>query len=138
MGLIVSVQPTFEYCWGGAEKMYSRRLGQRFQLTNPYRKLIDSGIILCGGSDSPITPLDPLLGIKTTCNMPAPQNSISLLEAYQMFTYYGAFSVFEENRIGSLQLNFQPDFVVLVNDPLQSTDNEIIEVFKNGKSIYKK
>lgn len=135
LGLLVCVQPAFEYYWGGPDKMYAKRLGERWQKTNPYRKMIDAGIMLAGGSDAPITPINPLLGIKTALAMPNPEHSISLSEALKIFTYNGAYAVKEENRIGSLKQGLDADFVVLEKDPMLYADNKILAVYKAGKRI---
>jgi predicted amidohydrolase YtcJ len=135
LGLIISAQPAFEYYWGGPNKMYAKRLGSRWQNTNPFQKMIEKGIIIAGGSDAPITPINPLLGIKAATNTPNPQHSISLLQALKMFTYNSVYAVKMENQIGSLQPGFNADFVVLEHDPLQTTDNKILQVYKAGKLI---
>jgi len=135
LGLIVCAQPAFEYYWGGEDKMYAERLGERWRKTNPLRKLIDAGIIIAGGSDSPITPVDPLLGIKSAVNLPNKKFSISSTEALKMFTKNGAYSVFAEDRIGMIKENYQADFIVLDQDPITTTDNKIFEVYKTGKEL---
>ncbi|MEO0074674.1 MAG: amidohydrolase [candidate division WOR-3 bacterium] len=135
LNLIICVQPAFEFYWGGPNKMYAERLGQRWQNTNPYRKLIEKGIIIAGGSDAPITPINPLLGISTAANMPNPEHSITLQEALKMFTCNGAYAIQAENRIGSLSIGADADFIVLEKDPLATTDNKIIAVFKKGKRL---
>lgn len=136
LGLIISVQPAFEYYWGGSDKMYAKRLGYRWHNTNQYRKMIDANIMLCAGSDAPITPLNPLLGIKTAYNMPNADHNISLIDALKMFTYNSAYAVFEDNHIGSLQENFNADFIILKNNPLITVENEILGVYKSGRLIY--
>ncbi|MCX8014528.1 MAG: amidohydrolase [candidate division WOR-3 bacterium] len=135
LGLIVSVQPAFEYYWGGPDKMYAQRLGDRWQKTNPLKKLFDAGIIVAGGSDAPITPIDPLLGMKSGVEHPNPEFRISPLQALQMFTKNGAYAVFNEDRIGMLKENYQADFVVIKNDPMKTTDNQILKVFKSGREL---
>ncbi|MEO0093497.1 MAG: amidohydrolase [candidate division WOR-3 bacterium] len=136
LGIILSVQPAFEYYWGGSDKMYAERLGERYKLTNPYRKLIDTRITLCGGSDSPITPLDPVLGIKSAVNHPNLEHRLTHREAFQLFTKNGAYAIFKENEIGVLKPNFLADFLVLSADPFETLDFQILEVYKAGKRIF--
>ncbi len=136
LGLVVCVQPAFENYWGGAGKMYKERLGERWQKTNPLNKLINSGILVAAGSDAPITPIDPLLGISSAVNHPNPEHRISCLYALQMFTKNGAYAICAENRIGILKENYQADFVVLDNDPLENTANKICRVYKKGNQLY--
>lgn len=135
LGLILSVQPAFEHYWGGPNKMYARRLGKRYKLTNPYRKLIEAGIILGGGSDSPITPLDPILAIKTTINHPNPEYSITVKQAFKMFTSNAAYAVFQEKEIGMLKPGFSADFLVISDDPFKTLDFQILEVYRAGKRL---
>jgi hypothetical protein len=136
LGLVVCAQPAFEHYWGGPNKMYFKRLGKRWQKTNPLRSMLDAGITVAGGSDAPITPIDPLLGIKSAVNLPNPEHSISKLDGLKMFTKNGAYSVFAEDKIGMLQENYQADFVILDQDPLATTENKISEVYKTGKKIF--
>ncbi|MEO0092504.1 MAG: amidohydrolase [candidate division WOR-3 bacterium] len=135
LGLIVSVQPAFEYYWGGPNKMYALRLGTRWQKTNPLKKLFDAEITVVGGSDAPITPIDPLLGIRASIEHPNTEFRIKPLQALKMFTKNGAYAVFSEDRIGMLKENYQANFVVLKNDPSMTTENEILKVFKMGKEL---
>jgi predicted amidohydrolase YtcJ len=137
LGLITSVQPAFEHYWGGSGKMYEKRLGERSKLTNPFRKLIDAGIMLCGGSDSPITPIDPLLGIASAINHPNPDFRVCLNEGYGMFTKNGAYAIFMENTIGSLKPGSFADFLVISSDPLSGPDFEILEVYGDGNLKYR-
>lgn len=135
LGLVVCVQPAFEHYWGGSDKMYKERLGKRWQKTNPLNKLINSGIIVAAGSDSPITPINPLLGISSAVNHPNPEHRISPLQALQMFTKSGAYAICAENRVGSLKENYQADFVMLNQDPLENIPNQIHAVYKKGKNL---
>jgi len=135
LGLLVCVQPAFEHYWGGSDKMYKDRLGDRWQKTNPLKQLLEAGIMVTGGSDSPITPIDPLLGIKSAVNHPNPAHRISPLQALEMFTKNGAYAISAENRIGQLKENYQADFVVLDQDPLENIPNQITAVYKKGKSL---
>ncbi|MEO0083708.1 MAG: amidohydrolase [candidate division WOR-3 bacterium] len=136
LDLILSMQPAFEYYWGGPNKMYAQRLGTRWHQTNPFKKLFDQGIIIVGGSDAPITPIDPLLGIKSAVQHPNPDHRISPIQALKMFTTNGAWAIFAEDRIGKIASNYQADFTVLEKDPLQFNDNKIIAVYKAGKKIF--
>ena len=64
LGLAVSVQPTFDRSWGEPGGLYDRGLGwERAATMNPFRMMIERGIEVGAGSDSPITPFDPLLSI---------------------------------------------------------------------------
>lgn len=86
LDITLSVQPVFETLWGGNSKMYSERLGKRWRMTNPFSVARKMGINLLGGSDSYITPMDPIDGIIAATNHPNPEHSLSLNEAIELFT----------------------------------------------------
>ncbi|MCX7757448.1 MAG: amidohydrolase [candidate division WOR-3 bacterium] len=138
LGLLVSAQPAFEYFWGGPEKLYAIRLGERWRSTNHLAKLISHGIKVLGGSDAPVTPLNPLLGIKSAVYHPNPEARISILDAMKMFSVNGAYGIFAENRIGALKLNYEANFIVLEKDPLATVDNTVVSVFYRGKKVFTK
>lgn len=129
LGLIFSVQPAYEYLWGGPGKMYQRRIGDRCLRSNPYREMLDAGLTVCGGSDSDITEPRPLLGIHASVNRMVPQHNISVEEAIKLYTKDGAYALFEEKRKGALAPGYLADIVVLDGDIL-SIPKENIEKMK--------
>ena len=66
--------PTVEFLWGG---WFERLLGERRQGTTPLRAMLDAGLLVAGGSDSYVSPIDPLLGIHAAVNHPNPGQRIS-------------------------------------------------------------
>ncbi|MCS7233461.1 MAG: amidohydrolase [Synergistetes bacterium] len=113
IGLVVSVQPTFETLWGGPYGMYASRLGKRWKRTNPLKTMVKMGLILAGGSDSDVTPMDPLLGIRSAMNLPNEDERLTLDEAVKMYTYNGAYAVFMEREWGDIKEGFWANFVVV-------------------------
>src|SRR5207302_629535 len=64
LGLAISVQPAFDAAWGHPGGLYEQRLGERRAFgMNPFGTLLGRGLEVGGGSDSPITPLDPMWGV---------------------------------------------------------------------------
>jgi predicted amidohydrolase YtcJ len=128
-GISLSMQPAFEEYWGGPGKMYEERLGcERAEEMNPFRKILDHGIRICGGSDSPITPLNPLLGIHSAVNHPTPGSRVERKEAVEMFTTSGSWACFRENGIGKIAKGYQADFVVLSEDLFSVSSGKIKEI----------
>ena len=133
LNLILSMQPAYEYFWGGVGGMYDLRLGpKRSKTTNPLRKIVDKGLIIAGGSDSDVTPISPILGIHTAVNHPTVESSVSVLEAIKMFTINGAKSVFEENIKGSIEIGKYGDFVILDKNPLNIEKTDIKDIKVEG------
>lgn len=60
LSMIASVQPTFDWLWGGRSQMYASRLGtERAMRLNRFASWTQSGLALAFGSDAPVTPAQP-------------------------------------------------------------------------------
>lgn len=142
LGLVASVQPAYEYLWGGAGKMYETRLGEaRRKHTNPFSKYIKAGLIVTGGSDSDLTPMNPLLGIYSAVNHPTDEYAISVQDAIKLFTINGAKAVFEEETKGSIEKGKTADMVILDANPFEVSLSKINEIsvvatIKEGNIIF--
>jgi len=95
---------------------------------HPYRTILDHGILIAGGSDSPVTPCDPLRGIQASVNHPNPEQRVSRREAIAMFTISGAQIAFEEEEKGSIEPGKSADLVVLSEDPCVVRPDRIGEI----------
>lgn len=135
LGIILGVQPAFEHFWGGPGRMYERRLGPRFRDTNPYRQLADRGIALSGGSDAPITPIDPQLSIRSAVGHPVVEHRLTPLEACRLFTDRAAFALGCDARKGSLSVGCDADFLVLDRSPIADLDFRILRRFRAGREV---
>lgn len=141
MGIIFSMNPTYEAYWGGPDKMYSQRLGENYVRTNLFREIIDEGVCLVGGSDSDITEYNPMIGIAAAVNHPVKQHRISVYEALEMYTCKGAYAIFEEDKRGTLEAGKIADVIVLDSDILSTPhDNlnqiKVIATIKSGDILY--
>ena len=142
LGLVLAMHPAYEHFFREDGNMYDVRLGkERSLLTNPFRLILDAGIVIAGCSDSDVLPLDPLLGVHSAVNHSNPQYRITPYEALEMFTINGAYSVFQEKEKGSLKPGKQADFIVLDQNPLTSDphtikDTKVLQTYKRGKLIY--
>jgi predicted amidohydrolase YtcJ len=92
----------------------------------PVRSWIDAGITVGGGSDSPVTPYQPLLGIwhAVTRYVDALGTSIgtdeavSVDQALTMYTRNAAWLSFSEDERGMIKPGMLADWVALSDDPL--------------------
>jgi len=142
LGLVISMQPSFEQYWGGPDGMYASRLGERWRSTNRLRTILDRGILIAGGSDTNVTPPDPLLGIHGAVNHPNEEQRVSVEQALRMFTIDAAYSGFNENRHGSISPGKQADFVVLGADPFQVPaatlrEIQVLQTWYRGRAVYR-
>ncbi len=141
LGILFSMQPTYELYWGGPGRMYEQRLGKNYIRTNPFRKIIDQGVVICGGSDSDITEPIPLLGIHAAVNHPVKQHQVSVYEALRMYTCNGAYGIFQENERGTLGVGKLADIVLLDGDIFSEKKEKIKEMnvcatIKSGEILF--
>ena len=147
--LTVAMQPVHLLDDGG---WAGRRLGEKRSLTTfACRSVLDSGANLTFGTDWPVAPLNPLLGIyAATARIPSgsrtswvPGQSVSVEEAVQAYTAAGAYAEFAEHSKGSLAPGKLADLVVLSrdifrDDPAAILETEVLYTVLNGKILYQK
>ena len=138
LGLVLGVQPSFEARWGGPERLYARRLGLRWRRTNPWRDLLDAGVVLAGGSDAPITPINPLAGIRAAIGHPNPEQRVKGDEALAMFTTAAAYSLGIDEETGRLTPGMAADVAVLSDDPRTARDCRVLETWCGGRCLYRR
>lgn len=121
LGLAISVQPTFDAEWGNPGGLYEQGLGwERAANMNPFRGLIDRGIEVGAGSDSPITTIDPMVGIAAFEAHHDPMQRLSREVAMRLYTLGSARLAHLEEKKGSLQPGMHADFAVYETDPLEA------------------
>lgn len=121
--LIADIQPRFvasDFPW------VLERVGQaRTEYLYAWSKLLKAGIICAGGSDAPIEPLSPFLGLHAavTRRKPGeshdgylPQEKLSLSESIRLFTTGSAAAAGESSERGRIAPGFQADFTVIDRD----------------------
>jgi predicted amidohydrolase YtcJ len=146
LGLILSMQPGFTYLWdraagGEFEFCLGRKRANRW---DPFHRIIDAGCIVCGGSDCPVTPVDPLLNIASCIHGHNPIRNISVDDAIRMYTINAAYAANLEKTKGSIEIGKDADFVVVNMDPYgHSNKDDIYELaaemtIRSGKVIYRR
>ncbi len=104
-----------------------------------FRRLLDSGARLVFGSDGPIEPHSPLIGIHAATTRRRwdgtpgpegwqPQERISVAEAVDAYTYWPAYAAGEEDYRGSIAAGKLADLVVLSHDIFRIDPMEILDV----------
>lgn len=139
LGLASGMQPAFDYFWGGTEGGYVQALGRkRGMRTNPLATALASGITLGGGSDSPITPLEPRLGIYAAVNHHLESERLSFEQAVQLFTLGSASLAFEEKDKGRIIKGFLADLVVLPGDTDGNNirKQRVLTTVKRGRVVH--
>ncbi len=147
--VIASMQPFHiidDGRWAG------KRLGdERLKGTYAFRTLLDSGGILAFGSDSPVAPLNPLLGVYSAVtrrtlddknpNGWIPEQKITVDETVRAFTWGSAYAEFQEQRKGTIEIGMLADFVILSDDiftidPARIGSVKVLKTVVDGKVVF--
>ncbi|NDY73539.1 amidohydrolase [Desulfobacter hydrogenophilus] len=136
-GIIAAMQPAFFPYLMQDQNFFEQMLGpSRHKRLHPYRTILDAGVVICGGSDSPVTPYNPLAGIQAAVCHPFAPERVTLTEALKMFTTAAAYSVFEEHDRGRLKPGMKAEFIVLDRNPYQVAPQDICKI--NIKQVFAK
>jgi predicted amidohydrolase YtcJ len=127
LGIAASVQPVFDARWGGPGALYEQGLGAvRADAMNPFRTMLERGVEVGSGSDSPVTPLDPLLGVSALERHHDPAQRLTREEAIRVSTIGGARLAHQEDKKGTLVPGAHADLVAWDDDPFTALEVESI------------
>ncbi len=128
LGVAVASQPPFAYVRGAPGEVYERRLGaSRVARTYPFRWLVDAGIRFGAGSDSPVVPNDPLLGIHGLVNGHYESQRLTAREALAAYTTEAAWVDREDDVKGLLREGYYADLAVLDTNILEAPTDRLRE-----------
>ncbi len=127
LGLILSMQPNFVGRWQQPGGLYDDRFDEeRVRGMNMFRVALDNGARVCFGSDG--MPYSPLYGIWSATTHHNKRVRLTVEEALRCYTMESAYSVFQENTLGSITVGKRADFVVLSDNILKVPADKIIEI----------
>jgi predicted amidohydrolase YtcJ len=90
LGVAASVQPAFDARWGGEDGMYAARLGRpRARTLNPFQAMVQAGVVVALGSDSPVTPADPWAQVRAAAQHHVPAHRLTVRAAFGAHTRGG-------------------------------------------------
>jgi len=131
--LCIAAQQPLIYALGAGWVRYWGR--DRAASASPLSAYAASGLPIGGGSDSPVTPYQPLLGIWSSVTRATQlagvlgrEWAITPAEALAWYTRGSAYLSFDEHRRGSLEPGKLADLVVLGADPLRVSVDEIKDI----------
>ena len=130
---------------------------RRMEWFHPYRKWLDAGVTIGGGSDHMIrldpiqstNPWDPWLGIwvaatRTTegAGVFNPDQKLTRTEALRFYTINNARLHFEEHDKGTIEPGKLADLILVDRDPLTCPDDQlagtrVLWTMVGGKTVYK-
>jgi len=132
-----------------AEKRIGR---ERARTSYAWRSMLRAGAPLAFGTDWPVAPLNPLLGLYAAVTRATldgkhpegwfPEEKLTVEEALRAYTQGSAYAAFEEKEKGAIAPGKLADFVVLSADLFSSPPEEIKDVrvvltIVGGKVVYR-
>jgi predicted amidohydrolase YtcJ len=149
LGVIASMQPYHAIDDG---RWAEKELGpERIQFSYAWRLLLDHHAVLAFGSDWPVAPLDPLMGIYAAATRRTldgkhpegwvPKERITVAEAVHAYSVGSAFAEHQEKVKGSIEPGKLADLVVLTDDifRVSTADLDKVRVYMtvfDGSVIY--
>jgi len=123
LGLVASVQPRFIYSDSWAEK----RLGKRISYLYPFKSMLQAGIHLAAGSDSPSDDPSTVEGLWSAVSRPGLPTGENLTpsEALSCYTTGASYASFSENEEGTLEAGKWANMTIVDRDPFESTPEEL-------------
>ena len=127
--IIASVQPTHAV---SDRDLVDNYWGDRGARAYAFKSLLDAGVVLAFGSDSPVDTLDPIEGIRAAVFRSStaeeqpwyPQECLNLKEALRAYTAGSAHAAGEEKIWGVIRPGNLADFTVLTEDILRDDGDE--------------
>lgn len=133
-----------------ANEKISRVGPDRCRLEWPHRSILDSGAVLCFGTDYPVVSFDPFENIyvaitrKDDERKPTgtnPEQCITLAEALKCYTWGSAYSYGMEHEVGTLEPGKKADVIILDRNLFDISAEEIPETkvqrtYLNGELVY--
>jgi predicted amidohydrolase YtcJ len=120
----------------------------RAAYTYPLDAELAKGLIIGGGSDSPVVPTNPFLSIwwmvtrdTLTSGVLGREHAISRAQALRTYTMGSAYPQFADDQVGSLETGKLADFVILSQDLLtvpakRIPDTTALATFVGGRQVY--
>jgi predicted amidohydrolase YtcJ len=153
LGVIASTQAIFALPDANTLSNYEPLLGPaRASHADAFKLFDDADAVQAFGSDYPVYPMDPILGMyvavtrQTPQGTPAggwhPQNRISVEAALRHYTRDAAYASFDESRKGTITPGKYADFVVLSEDilalpPERLLDAKVLLTVMSGRETYR-
>ena len=151
LGVVAAMQP---YHLIDDGRWAEKRIGkERCKTTYAFRSLLDTGAKVAFGSDWPVAPLSPVLGIYSAVTRRTldeknpdgwiPEQKISVAEAVKAYTWTSAYAEFAEDTKGTIAPGKLADFVVLSADifnmpPEKIEKAEVVCTIVGGRIVYEK
>ncbi|MBC8182864.1 amidohydrolase [candidate division KSB1 bacterium] len=151
LGVIASMQPT--HCITD-KRFCEKRIGkERSKYAYAWRSLLDANAKIAFGTDYPVEPLDPMEGLYAAVTRKDrlgeegdgwfPEQKLTMEEAIELYTLGAAYAQFMEDRKGIIKNGYLADMVILNNDVMIISENQIMKTkvdytVVGGKVVFKR
>ncbi len=124
LGIHATLFSNHLYYWGEFHRAHT--FGAfRAAAMNPAATALRLGVVIAAHSDTPVSPVDPLLTLWCAVNrvtgagrVLGPGERVSAYDALKMMTFNAAYLLHRDHEIGSIRVGKRADFAVLAHDPL--------------------
>lgn len=133
-GIIASMQGI--HCTSDAPFVVKRLGTERAKYgAYPWRTLLDNGVVIANGTDAPVEDVDPIKSFYASVTRKRedsgliffPEQAMTRKEAIFSYTLGNAYAVFEEKFKGSLRPGKAADIVILSQDLVKCSDDDILK-----------
>jgi predicted amidohydrolase YtcJ len=142
--VVVSVQPLVAVSEFSVYDAMEHLGEQRARWLYPLKTLVSQGVCVCGGSDCPMEPLNPLLGVQSAVTRRFfPEEQLTVDDALRMYTVNSAYASCEDKEKGTVEEGKLANLTVLSEDPHAVAQSKIQDItvemtIINGKITYPK
>jgi predicted amidohydrolase YtcJ len=157
LGIIGGMQPLWFYYDPFFSPLEEQMFGtERFKTEYHIRDMEDAGIVMTGSNDYPVTydfaPLHAMEAGVTQCSPYAGEEGlaeytrnadqgVTPYEALEWYTVNGAYAMFMEDQIGTIEVGKQADLTVLgynilTCEPQAISDAPVVYTVSNGRIVY--
>lgn len=134
-GVIASIQPAFDAVWGGDAGLYAERFGAAAaRLSNPFAWFDEEGVTMAFGSDSTVTPLDPLGGVRAALHHLGGLG-INVASAVDAATLGGRRAA-RQRDVGRCRAGWRADLAVWSGQPFSGADVRCLSTVVRGSARY--
>jgi predicted amidohydrolase YtcJ len=149
LNVIASMQPYHAIDDG---RFVERYIGyDRASRTYAFRTFLDHGVRLAFGTDWPVAPLNPMLGIYAAVTRETldgknpqgwfPEQKLTVEESVQAYTMGSAYAEFQDKEKGSITVGKLADMVILSDDIFsidkdKIRDVKVLQTFVGGKLVW--
>ena len=127
--VVVSVQPLVAVSEFSVYDAVEHLGEDRARWLYPLKTLVNEGVYVCGGSDCPMEPLNPLLSVQSAVTRRFyPEEQLTIDDALRMYTVNAAYASYEEKDKGSIEEGKLADFTVLSDDPHEVSVSKIQDI----------